>query len=180
MQIRQMLDRQVGEFAICWEWFTFLTWERFWKGFEKNPGTYLQKAQVPIISSNDLNYKMVDYNQNLKYSIIFFLEELSVVRFVRVAKKWSKIGMYHVKSEICCRTLTITLLYFSPQMIFGAKFFFCPIFFFFADQRPVIWFYSRRLTTIMISISRSMSEISFLSLDSFFRSLFKRPSLESE
>ena len=131
MQIRQMLDRQVGEFAICWEWFTFLTWERFWKGFEKNPGTYLQKAQVPIISSNDLNYKMVDYNQNLKYSIIFFLEELSVVRFVRVAKKWSKIGMYHVKSEICSRTLTITLLYFPPQMIFGAKFFFLSHFFFF-------------------------------------------------
>ena len=65
----------------------FLLKKDFERGLKKKPGTYLQKAQVPIISSNDLNYKMVDYNQNLKYSIIFFLEELSVVRFVRVAKK---------------------------------------------------------------------------------------------
>ena len=50
----------------------FLLKKDFERGLKKNPGTYLQKAQVPIISSNDLNYKMVDYNQNLKYSIIFF------------------------------------------------------------------------------------------------------------
>ena len=38
--------------------------------------------------------------------------------------------MYHVKSEICCRTLTITLLYFSPDDFWG-EIFFSPFFFFF-------------------------------------------------